>query len=673
MLRKNRLQDAREICRKAWSADSRDIEAWYHYGVISAQLHDYGEAVQGFAKTCALRPDMVEAHFNLALALQMTGKLEDAADSYRRVIALRPSLPETHNNLGNVLTRLGRPAEAEACYRDALAVRADFEHAQANLASVLQQQGRHEAAEEIYRALSERQPGQPAWLIRIGQLRLASGDPDDAEAAFRRAIALDGLSHDAYRGLGEAALYRGALLDSAVCFRQALQARGDDAVCHARLGTVLSLQGELAEALACFESALALDPQLMDARIGHSAVLLRLGRIDEAESAIRRVVEAVPERVEAVIVLADACEVRGDLEEAYRLLRPLALGGEQNAYLATAFGKVCKQTGRYEEAIRYIEGLLERARLPIRQDRELHFALGALYHGIREYRTAFRHYQMANRLKHVQFDPEAHSAWVDRIIGVFTRDRMRHAGRAGNRDQRPVFIVGMPRSGTSLVEQILACHPEVHGAGELPDLYEMIMALPQADLTDTPYPECLDTLSPAVLDKLAARYLERLDGVAAGALRVTDKLPDNFLFLGMIALLFPGARVVHCQRDARDTCLSCYFQDFAGPVNYAYDLDHLGRYYRDYARLMAHWNAVLDIPILTIRYEELIDQQEAMSRKLVSFCGLEWHADCLRFHESGRHVRTASYDQVRQPIYRTSLGKAQPYRAMLTTLDAYLD
>jgi hypothetical protein len=309
---------------------------------------------------------------------------------------------------------------------------------------------------------------------------------------------------------------------------------------------------------------------------------------------------------------------------------------------------------------------------PALQERELNFALGALYHGAGEYEIAFQHYQLANQMKHSNFDPDGHSAWVDRIISIFTRELLARTGVAANCDARPIFIVGMPRSGTSLVEQILACHPSVFGAGELPDIFEMIMGFPQPGLSDEPYPECLETLSPSALDGLAERYLGRLDEIAGDALRVTDKLPDNFLFLGMINVLFPGARVVHCLRNAWDTCLSCYFQDFAGPVRYAYDLDHLGRYYRDYVRLMAHWTSVLNIPILTIRYEELINSQETLSRELVDFCGLDWHADCLRFHESDRHVQTASYDQVRQPIYRASLGKAQPYMAMLTALEKYL-
>ena len=233
---------------------------------------------------------------------------------------------------------------------------------------------------------------------------------------------------------------------------------------------------------------------------------------------------------------------------------------------------------------------------------------------------------------------------------------------------RPVFIVGMPRSGTSLTEQILASHPEVFGAGELNDINESIAKLPAMIRNNNTYPGCIKDLNQEIADKLAQEYLTRLDSFSTEKKRITDKMPHNFVNLGLISLLFPEARIIHCLRDPRDTCLSLYFQDFGWIHPYATRLENLGNYYVQYKRLMKHWTSVLDTPILTIQYEDIISDQEHISRELVNFCGLDWHDDCLQFYASTRTVATASYDQVRQPIYKKSIGRWKNYEKHLDPL-----
>ena len=235
-----------------------------------------------------------------------------------------------------------------------------------------------------------------------------------------------------------------------------------------------------------------------------------------------------------------------------------------------------------------------------------------------------------------------------------------------------MFIVGMPRSGTSLVEQIIASHPRAFGAGELNDIGRMARELPVLVNTARPYPEALDRLTPDIVDTLAGRYLGALSARAPDAARVTDKMPFNMLWLGLIAKLFPNARVIHCRREAMDNCLSCYFQLFNQGLRFSYDLAHLGRVYRQHERLMAHWQACLPLSMLTVDYETLVADPENQTRRLIAFTGLEWDAGCLDFHRTERDVRTASVWQVRQPVYQSSVARWRAYEPWLGSLQAAL-
>ncbi len=266
------------------------------------------------------------------------------------------------------------------------------------------------------------------------------------------------------------------------------------------------------------------------------------------------------------------------------------------------------------------------------------------------------------------FDPEKTRHGISRKIAFFSRERLARLPRASNESELPVFIVGMPRSGTSLVEQILACHPAVFGAGELRDISRLADSLKAASAPDAEGPEDLAVLDEDSLDDAAAQHLDRLHALGGAAARVTDKMPYNFNNLGLISLLFPRARVIHCVRDPLDTCLSCYFQNFARGNFHSFDLRHVGLFYTQYQRLMRHWRAVLDIPVLDVHYEEHVAEPERVCREMLAFLDLEWDRACLRFHESKRVVKTASRDQVRRPIYTRSAGRWRHYDAYLGPL-----
>lgn len=259
-----------------------------------------------------------------------------------------------------------------------------------------------------------------------------------------------------------------------------------------------------------------------------------------------------------------------------------------------------------------------------------------------------------------------------RVLGAFDKVTLATRAAEGNESALPVFVVGMPRSGTTLVEQILASHSLVHGAGELHDVQDIARTLPRHTPAGTPYPACVHELDGTIMRGFGDAYVRSVRTLSQDSLRIVDKMPLNYLFLGLLALLLPNAHIVHCRRNPLDTCLSCYFQRFRGSQEYSYDLGHLGRYYILYRQLMDFWVDTLPLPILHVDYEELVADPETIARELVAFCGLKWQERCLDFHCADRAVTTSSNWQVRRPVYRTAVERWRNYAPHLGPLRAAL-
>jgi hypothetical protein len=300
----------------------------------------------------------------------------------------------------------------------------------------------------------------------------------------------------------------------------------------------------------------------------------------------------------------------------------------------------------------------------------VYYALGTLYDAMGLFDRAFDCIRRANELSVAAFDLDAFSHFVEDSIETFSVANLPQLPHSTVTTELPIFIVGMPRSGTTLVEQIIASHPDAHGAGELSHLEGFVNTLDRAATSRgmPPYPKFLFNTQSPVLDTFASRYNDYIAALRPGAKRVTDKHPLNFRYLGFIQLLFPKARVIHCTREPLDTCLSIYFNAFSRRNAFANDLKTLGMYYREYEKLMAHWHRTLSTPLLDISYEQLVATPETVVRQIVDFAGLPWHDACMRFFENRRAVATPSYSQVRRPIYRTSVGRAQAYAPHLRPL-----
>ena len=337
--------------------------------------------------------------------------------------------------------------------------------------------------------------------------------------------------------------------------------------------------------------------------------------------------------------------------------------------------------GLYTEADPGLDELAVRLADPRVQPQEasrLHAILGHLLDRARRYDDAFHHSREANRLRRElarqagdAFDPDQHACFVDRLIAVFTPQYFEQVHGLGLESEVPVFVVGMPRSGSSLVEQILSHHPEIAGVGELRDVPHLAASLSERLGGAEQYPECVTHLHATCIQRLGNEYVDRLLELAGPARRIIDKMLSNFLHLGLIATLFPRARVIHCRRDPLDVCVSCFLNQFRA-LDFTWNLEDLGRYYRDYERLIGHWRTALPLPMLDVVYEELLRDPEGIIRGMVAFCGLPWDERCLRFYENPRSVRTVSKQQVRQPLYHSSVGRWRLYAAHLAPLQAAL-
>ena len=534
--------------------------------------------------------------------------------------------------LGCAYGALGDSSQAIRCLSRAVKLRPSLAAAHSNLGIALKTAGRLGEAVESYRRAIRLEPDNASFHGNLGNALAEQGKLDDAVMALSRAVALRPNDASLHYNLGNVLRERGSLSGAADAYRKALELRPDMQAARNSLGNVLTGMGELEQAMQCYEAVLAQMPGSLDALCGKVRVLDKQGRFDEALG----------------------------------LVRPHLEDKAPHAALAATFAEMAHHVSGEDKAIEWLEHLLARGGWGHKEAVRLHFALGKLHDRAGRYDDAFSQYRAAHALYVVDFDIKGFSESVDALIDAFSPNGLDSLPGSGLQNDTPIFIIGMPRSGTTLVEQILASHPRIGGGGERDDITEFVQSLEEEG--GKPYPACVRALSSERLREFASDYIERLCSVSPQARYVTDKMPHNFLHLGLIQLLFPKARVIHCVRDPRDTCLSCYFQNFSGYHPYVHDLATLGRYYCEYQRLMRHWESVVNLPSMRVRYEDLIADQEKVTRELIDFCGLEWDDACLHFHETRRTTTTSSYDQVRQPLYSRSIGRWKHYQRHLGPL-----
>lgn len=430
-----------------------------------------------------------------------------------------------------------------------------------------------------------------------------------------------------------------------------------------RFGVVLHAAGRYQAALEAHERALALAPDQPEPRISRASVWQIQGRFDDARRELEAVLSQHPDHPDAVVALAAQLEISGETDAGLTLLEPLVTRGQSDPALMLVRARLLRRAGRADKALALLEAL-DQARLDANQHARVLFLLGELKDQAGRYDQAFGHFKQANELLPGRFDAARYRQRIHAIRNAWTRSamsRLADLGRSDDGKPDPIFVVGMPRSGTTLVERLLARHPAVHGAGELPGISDIERRLRDGGLVPDPAQLAVEPLRP-----LADAYL--VSAGAGGRARFTDKMPGNFLHLGLIQTLLPRARVIHCRRHPLDTGLSCFAQDFSAlGLAWSRRLEHIADYYQGYRSLMDHWVAVLDLPLLNIDYETLVAEPEPCTRRMLEFLGLGWDPACLQ-PDQGETASTASYAQVTQPIYRSSVGRHRHYAAQLASL-----
>lgn len=590
-----------------------------------------------YRQILAVEPDNADSLHLLGMLEHQRGRHETAIEMIRQAIVRNPNQAAFHSNLGTILQAQGKLDEAAASFERALALKPDWAEVHSNLGNILQTQGRlEEAATRQQQALAIKPNLAEAWS-NLGNVRDAQGLPSEAVSCYERALAIKPGYVDALNNLG----------------------------------AVLLAQDRIGEAMAQLEQALVLSPNYAPAHNNLGNALIQQDRIDGARAHYQRALALKPEYANAHNNLANALKQQGDFAEAIRHYdRAIELRPDYaEAHLNRADLKTFRQS---DPGLAALEQLAARNDLPPDRAICIHFALAKALDDVGEYTRAFEHFRAGNELKRrqIQYDEPATLEMFQRISAAFDSSVFKGLDGQGEPSPAPVFVLGMPRSGSTLIEQILASHPQIQAAGEL-TIFETLEASgsfsnPNPQIS---YPESIHALDSAGLRRMGQEYVSRLPEIAPGKLRIVDKLPGNFLRIGLIHLTLPNAKIIHTTRHPADTCLSCYSKLFTKGLTFTYDLAELGHYYRAYVELMEHWRSVLPAgAMLDVSYEDVVNDLEGQARRLISYCGLTWDDRCMSFHQTGRRVKTASAVQVRQPLFRSSVQRWRNYEENLGPL-----
>jgi tetratricopeptide (TPR) repeat protein len=657
-------KDALQALRKTAELMPQDAEAHRNLG---SALHDRGQwalGLESFRRALALAPHDVDCLVDAADAMRALGRACEAVPLYQQALRINPRLIEAQNNLGNAFLELARYADAAACYRCALQIRSDDAQILCNLGNAESQLGNLDEAIAINRRAIALDPALSVAHNSLGLILATLGQREEAVASFRQALTLNPSYIEALNNLGNVLRDIGLRREAVPLYAKAIELDPGRVESHWNLGAVLFELRRTQEAAASYTRALAIKPDYAPAHLSLGLVFRQQRRPADAEASCQAALAIDPNYVEALSFLGELRADRGRFAEAEELFqRSIAINPEFSfAYFSIATHR--KMTSEDGALLKGAEALLAK-RLPLGHEISLRYALGKYFDDVKQYDSAFDNYRQANELTKrygSTYDRETLTQRVDQIIRSFDAAFIqRYATQASSMSELPVFIVGMPRSGTSLTEQILASHPAVFGAGELPFWDVAFTAYSKAELESK--------IDANLIAGIAADYLDRLTALSGGALRVVDKMPANFLYAGLIHAAFPRARMIHMQRHPIDTCLSIYFQNFFSMGPYANDLDNLAHYYGEYVRILNHWRSVLPATaLLEVPYEALLEDQEGWTRRMLDFIGLPWDPKCLDFHQTDRVVITASKWQVRQKINAASAGRWRNYEKFLGPL-----
>ncbi len=694
----------RKLSGKASShANAQRVDELYQQAVHAHQAGKLARAERFYQKVLKANPKHPESLQYLGLIAQQAGHLERATRYLRHALDVSPQDPVAQNNLANLLRENGKFSEAIERYRVALKLAPDYVNACFNLAMCLKKTKDFDGAMKALKQVTDLAPGDSGAWIELGACQLRQAEEQAAEHSFSHALDIQPKA-DTWLHIAEVLAINGFKEKAITAASQAFGIGAGDWAFYFALGNLQMQLGDRAGAVVAYEKALLVCPESVAELQQLAHVLSQLNRSRALVAVWRRLVLLEPENADSHVALGHALDQHGQVAEAITAFEHVLAIQPRHAQAYSSLGMVLSQTGEHERAaisfrkalkldpslaeaglglascrrfsaedredIGSLEALAVNTQVPREVQCSVQFALGKIHDDLGAYAQAFGYYKVANRQMGQihKFDPEAHKDWVSQHIYTFDENFFSQRADWGQPSALPILIVGMPRSGTSLMEQIIASHPQVHGGGEMATLGEAVKEVSGEGTLALGFHQGVLSLDQVATADLARRYLKALTNVAGGKSRLTDKLPGNFLNLGLAALLVPGIKVIHCRRHPLDVCLSIYFQSLGFGNDYACDLRHIAAYYREYVRLMTHWRRVLPGEFLELDYEVLVADLDAGSKQLIAHCGLPWDERCLRFYENKRVVQTLSQWQVRQPVYTRSVERWKNYEGFLDEL-----
>lgn len=660
-----RTAEAEMLFRLALAGRGDDVEALEGLAVLLMRNQRSGEAVELLRRAVAIRPDSHRLHAHLGEALRSVGRLDEALESLRTSTALEPAFAAAWNSLGLLAHARGHHEYAETAFREAIRLGPPTVAGFLNLSNTFLARRRFVEAADVLRRALEIQPRHAVAMTNLGRILGELRDPDrfdEAEALCRQAVELATELPHALNNLGHVLRIRGRHEEASQLFAQVKELAGS----RTPGGSAAEPDAETDNGSRTSGSS-AFSPQ-------HARGLLawKHGRFDEAEAWFREALRVDPAAVDSWLRLARVQQERGEIEESCRSARSaLAVRpGQAEAYRMLA---AALEERLPDDDVRAIEGLLDDRRLSAEDRSFLGFALGGVLDRRGCFAEAAARFDAANAAQaHCKesrgliFNPAASQEFVRRMASVFTTEFLESRRGWCDPDSRPVFIVGLPRSGTTLVEQVLAMHSAVHGAGELQEISRIFRSLPS--IAGRPGEDTFTvvaSMTPTQWRAAARGYLDYLRAIAGPATaRVVDKQPDNVNYLGLIGLFWPGARVIHCRRDLRDVAVSCW-QSGLVATSWNNQWESMAQRFSDYTKMVEHWRATRPIAWLEVDYEEMVSDPEGQVRRMIEYLGLEWDPACLEFHGQPRVVRTPSLLQVRKPVYARSVGRWRTYESFI--------
>ena len=576
----------------------------------------------------------LEAEFNNAVRSHQAGQIDEAEASYRTILKKAPEQPDVLHLLGLILHQKGNHETALKNVKKAIDLNPKNQQYHYNCAEIYKALKKNENAIKYYKKAISLNPNYTAAFNNLGNMLRDEKKYKESVEYLKCAIKLNGNFSEAYHNLGLSYKKLNDYKNALSCFEKAISINPNLVEPYNNIGVILKIFNQYDKALDYFKKALSIDPNFFFAKYNIGSALKELGRKEEAIQSFE----------EALSINPASPETHHNLS----LLNPKI----KNATI--------------------IEKYLTNPELNDNDAAIYHYSLGAIYDKDNDFDKAFTHYHKANQFerKEIDYSAERHSSFIDNLIEIYSKKFFDKLKIQGSDTKIPIFIVGMPRSGTTLIEQIVSSHPDVFGAGELLLLVNSEKNIIKQINSNIPYPKCMTEITDTIISDSASEHLSELKKYSPQSKHVTDKLPHNFLRIGLIKILFPNARIIHCQRDSLDTCVSIFLNRFALPIGneFTFDLTELAKYYLDYQRLMLHWQSIFSEEIYDLHYEELVRNQEKISRELIEYIGLEWDENCLDFYKNERAIKTMSFDQVRQKIYTGSVKRWEKYQKFLNPL-----